>query len=486
VAYYPFDISTGANNDAGAFIASARITTDEGQLDSAPSGDIVQDRRRDARLLSAVLREIVTAMVPHGVKVFVLAFQIIGHIWSKATRRLIPRNLWVARAIDQLSREFDVVFVVITGNISPEDIGDLMTANAYPAYLTQPLAKLHDPGHAALAVTVGSIAHSGTVIAAPQVAIAQAGQPSPFTRSGPGFGEAIKPDFVERGGNLVHDTQFNRVQGNLGTNVTMASGRLTPALQLNNGTSFAAPRVAHHVARIARDLRSAGVTASAPLLKAFLAASSDPVTAIAELTPDAHRSLTGFGLPNGFVATDCHNHSIILFWQGEIKVDRNALFRIHVPGELSTVGRGKKRIVVAIASAPPVQSWGVEEYLGTEMKFRLFRGDRRFSDIEAALQRDEEEENVAPTATNDDMTGHPGITARSVGTLQKASFEWHDHDPNYSAEDYTLAVTLDKASWLADEVDIPLAVVVRIEDTTARFQELYARVSARARARATG
>ncbi|MFO1447484.1 MAG: S8 family peptidase [Opitutaceae bacterium] len=484
VSYYPFDISTGARNAAGAFVASARITNDDGQLDYPFTADIEGDRANESRLLSRTLRDIVEHYHPLGVRIYVLAFQILGHIWSKATRRIVPRNAWLARTIDQLSREFDVVFVTITGNVSPQDIRDLLQEKRHPHYLTLPLAKIHDPGQAALAVTCGSIAHSATVITAPHTPIALVDHPSPFSRSGPGFGDSIKPDFVERGGNLVHDTQLGVVLSNAGTNVLMASGRVTPALQNNNGTSFAAPRVAHHLSLISRDLKSAGIAASAPLLRAFLACSSDLPPEIPDVSSDDHRTLVGHGLPNGFTATDCQNHSVLLYWQGRVDADCNVIFRIHVPSGLSTSGRGPKRIVVAVASAPPVQPWGVEEYLGAEMKFRLFRGDRSYADIEKSLQLEEGEANLASKIANDDMQGDPGITARSTGTLQRAVFAWHDHDPAYSADDYTLAISLSDASWIKPDTLVPLAVTVRLEDRTSRYQQLYARVRAQVQARA--
>jgi subtilisin family serine protease len=483
-AYYPFDISRGATNQGGAFIVSARITNDDGQLDHPITDDIEGDRARESRLLSRVLRDIVTHYHPLGIRIYVLAFQILGHIWSKAARKIVPRNAWLARTIDQLSREFDVVFVAISGNVNAQDIRDLLREKPHPLYLNLPLAKIHDPGQAALAVTCGSIAHSATVIASPHHAIALVDQPSPFSRSGPGFGDSIKPDFVERGGNLVHDTQLDIVLANAGTNVLMASGRLTPAIQNTNGTSFAAPRVAHHLALIGRDLRSAGIAASAPLLRAVLACSSDLPAAVPALSSDESRSLLGYGLPNGFSATECQNHSVLLYWQGNVDADCNVIFRIHVPAELSTSGRGPKRIVIAVAFAPPVQTWGVEEYLGAEMKFRLYRGDRSYQDIEASLQLDDGEENLASKVTADDMVGEPGITARSSGTLQRATFAWQDHDPAYSADDYTLAISLFGASWIKPGVLVPMAVTTRIEDRTSRFQELYSRVKARVQARA--
>jgi hypothetical protein len=117
------------------------------------------------------------------------------------------------------------------------------------------------------------------------------------------------------------------------------------------------------------------------------------------------------------------------------------------------------------------------------MKFRLFRGDTSYEEVEATLQRGDDEVNIAPTESLGDMTGSPGITVRSAGTLQRAVFEWQIHSPDYSVDDYTLGITLMKASWVKPNVEIPLGVVVRIEDTTEQCSELYALVRAKVRAR---
>lgn len=481
-AYYQLEIAGGGENRAAAYIASARITTDEGQLDIPQIENQEEDRRQQARLLSNILREIVQHYRPLGVKIFVLAFQIVGHVWSKAARRLVARSAWVARAIDQLSREHDVLFVTITGNIPPAEIAELNQQQHYPQYLLHPLAKLLDPGQAALAVTVGSIAHGAKVIVAPQAPLALTSQPSPFTRSGPGFADANKPDFVERGGNVVYDAGSGMVSANAGTNVVMASGRLTPALQHGNGTSFAAPRVAHQIALLNRDLRQLGMNASAPLLRAFLAASALRSPESELLDADGNLAVLGYGVPDGIRATNCSNSSALLFWQGDLQADSTAIFRVPVPVEIMEAGRAPKRIIVAVATAPPVQAWGVAEYLGAEAKFWLFRGDQNAEYIEALVQREESETNVAAKVGVDHMPSRLGITRRSVGTLQCDSFEWSDHKEDYSAAEYTLAISLKSATWCAEDTRVPAAIVVRVEDTTGRCQVVYARVRAQVEA----
>lgn len=119
-----------------------------------------------------------------------------------------------------------------------------------------------------------------------------------------------------------------------------------------------------------------------------------------------------------------------------------------------------------MATAPPVQSWGIAEYLGAEMKFRLFCGDKNADQIEALLQRDVDEENIAAKAGVEDLKMNLGINRRSVGTLQRATYEWSVHKEEFSADDYTLAVSLTAASWTKRETLVPTAVIVRLEDTT--------------------
>ena len=483
-AYYNVEYEKGGVNRAAAFIASARVMTDDGQLDAPRVEDANDDVRNQARLLSTILRDVVSHFQPLGVRIFVLSLQLSGHIWSHAHRRQVARNAWTARTLDILSREYGVVFVTITGNVSPNEVGDLLDVSSFPSHLLSPLAKVLDPGHAALAVTVGSVAQSARVIIASHLAIAAPGQPSPFTRSGPGFGDCIKPDFVEFGGNLVRDSKSGTVRPNAGTNVVMASGKLTPALQHQHGTSFAAPRVAHHLAVILSELKALGIEPTASLLRAMLGASATRPPG-SEMLDDKSKdlSLLGYGRPDALTALNCAKHSALLYWQGEIPVDHTAIFRIHVPADLAGQS-GRKRIVVSIASAPPVQQWGVAEYLGAEMKFRLFRGDCDIADVEAKLQREEDEKNEASKLALDDLQTDLGILRRSRGTLQVDTHSWTRHEADFSADDYTLGVALSAASWCKNGERVSVAVVVRVEDTTGNCEVLYERIESRNRARA--
>jgi len=481
-AYHVIDISAGGRHEAVANIISARITNDDGTMDVVEAQEDGTYRLIEAHLLSTTLEKVIAHYAPLDVKLFVLSYNILGSFWSKANHFSIGKRAWVARTLDRLVKKFDVLFIGITGNIDALELADLHNSQPYPTYFANPLAKILDPAQASLAVIVGSISHSATVINARATAIAPEGRPSPFTRSGPGFGNAIKPDFVERGGNSVYETETRQVRDDMGTNVVMASGSLSQVIHRDKGTSFAAPRIAHHAARIITDLqREFGVMPSANLLRALLAASTSMPMDDSTCKSTA-LAVCGHGLPNGKAATDCSQSSVLMFAQGTCKPDNVLFFPVNVPASLSQYGNGRKIIRVAIATAPSVQSWGTQNYTSVKTKFRLFRGDKPLDEIVTKMSIVDPEEDDGtisnPTAGDvEDLGSYWGITLRSVGTLQSDTFEWNLHREDYSTNPYFLAVTLQAVDWNRD-AQIPLAVVVRIEDTTGRCNTLYTEVRA--------
>jgi hypothetical protein len=481
-AYHVIDITKGGRHEAIAKIVSSRITNDNGQLDVVEEQDDGVCCIKTARLLSKTLEEIVNHYAPLGVKIFVLSYSILGHVWSKANQLAIRKRTWLARTIDRLVKQHDVFFVGVTGNIDAQEVAGLHKQQPYPAYFTNPLAKLLDPAQASLAVIAGSVAHSAEVVTAQHItAIAQVGRGSPFTRSGPGFGGAVKPDFVERGGNFVIDSETGKISKNAGTNVVMASGKLTPVLQLDVGTSFAAPRIAFHAAKMIADFREQfGQEPSACLLRAMLAVSAQK-PAVSSLNKPDLLALYGHGQPDGVTATTCSPASVLLFSQEEIEPNKVILFPVFVPVSIVQSGTAKKRISVAVAVAPIVQSWGTQNYTSVKMKFRMFRGDKALEEIRAKIAEVEEaEENAdSPMEEADDLKSSLGVNLRSVGTLQSDVFEWTVHAASYSQQPYTLAVSVQAAEWNRGGVKdskIPFAVVVRIEDTSERCNTLYSEV----------
>jgi hypothetical protein len=466
-SYYALNLYQNAENRGKIWIASARVLNQDNEIE-------------DERLFSKILREVVETFTLIGIKIFNLSLQFINRKLHEEAKRTIPRRSWIARTIDKLSREHNIVFITVTGNISTSNVkyyyGDGL---AYPEYFIDDEASIYDPGQASLAITVGSM--SPTTQAVGQIttamAIAEKHQPSPFTRCGPGINREIKPELVEYGGNYLLD-QNGTVRENPGMNVIMASHQLTPAITHKSGTSFAAPRVAHKMARILYDMQSLGFyDISASLLKALTvnSATYPPYygnfdnfkQAMDEKKPKHWLNVVGYGIPDDIRATECDKYTAILIFQEKIQPNTVKFFEIPVPECLVETPPTKvKRLTVTVVYAPEVQRWGLETYLGTTLKWRMFRGNVDQEEVIKYMSVEEEENDEETGENPKELKFEPGITLRSRGTVQHGICEWKQHKPKYSQNCYTLAIAAYE-KWNRENPDpVPYAVVVRLEDTT--------------------
>ncbi|PZM86031.1 MAG: hypothetical protein DKT66_01090 [Candidatus Melainabacteria bacterium] len=480
-AYQELNISAGAVNRASAWIVSARILDENNEIET--------------QLLSSVLEKVVEHYSELGVRIFNLSVCVRNKPWNEMTRRAAKRSTWVARKIDQLSKKFDVVFIISAGNLTLDAVNAFIADGAdYPAYFQSEECKILDPSQAALAITVGSIVPSTTVLTARSTPIAEQYLPSPFTRVGPGILGEIKPELVDYGGNWVVFGDSDRVTSNAGTNLIMASNKLSPAIAHDAGTSFAAPKVSYKMAQILAELRALfREHISSSLLRAFLVNSSsirrssypnDEIDQFAArfVSVGSLARILGYGTADLSKAVISDQYSAICYYQGVLSPDDVAFFKIPVPKELSR-STGKKRITVTAAFSPDVSQNGLREYLSARMQWRLFRGDATEGDVLAAMSKDVEADTEAEGTdaleevsllgnTEDEETasntkelkaGRFKLRQRSKGTIQHDVFEWKQHKEEYSDNDYVLAVSLFKR-WSSSP--IPLAVVVRIEDVS--------------------
>jgi Subtilase family len=489
-AYYALNLADGAINEGKVWIASARVLDENNQLE-----DIEDTPEVGLRLFSNVLTEIVELYAPLGVKIFNLSIGISSQRWNMLSKRTIPRHSWIARTIDRLCRRHDILFVISTGNIERLDVRAFHeNSECYPKYFLNEEASILDPSQSSLALTVGSVAPTTLVVgvAARAIAIAEQNLPSPFTRTGPGINKEIKPDIVDFGGNYLLDNG-GQVRLNPGTNVVMASHQKSPAIMNSSGTSFAAARGSYKIARILEELQSLRIAISAPLLKAFTINSTSFdflgndlnvfKNSLSSAKNKAYLNVLGYGMADSTKATSCNAHSAILYFQGEITPDNVMYFGIPVPACLAESG-GIKRLTITVVYAPRVQRWGLEQYLGTNLKWKLFRGNVSRDEIISKMSDEGEDVNENDTYASSDCeekqdtnnhiekpkkTGEItkfnfGEKLRSRGTVQHDIYEWKEHLEEYSQSHYTLAIA-SYARWNKKEED-PLAVVVRIEDTT--------------------
>lgn len=501
-AYHRLSLAKDAQNTPHVWIASARV------LDA-------KDKIPENRLFSSLLEQAVKDFSKHGVKVFCLAIGDEEKVWNSKTRKTLPRKSWVARRLDQLSRQYDVVFVISTGNFSKTRITHHINKGvAYPLYFQQEECQLLDPAQAALGITVGAVA--GSTLLGPgahQSPIASKNLPSPYTRRGPGIRGETKPEVVEFGANLAFEELIKRAVENPGLGIRAASNKITPAVGVNFGTSFAAPRVAHHLGRIQGYLESLGIEPNAPLLRAFLVNSAEYPCSEAELSEfqnacsgtdddDICHLLFGHGVPDGVRATSCSDFSTILYWQGEFETDKVYMFDVHIPQELA-LSNSERKMTVTVSFSPEIHTYGIRRYLSADVRWKMFRGDVSRKEITKLMskeseiseddvdefilaQKDFKQKSLFETGEdeNEDLTikplsFHPTMTQRSLGTLQNGSLHWKFHKPEFSQEDYTLAIVT-KKNFGSDRV--PAALVVRIEELGRNIQ-IYQKISQKVRSK---
>ena len=168
---------------------------------------------------------------------------------------------WAA-AIDKLSWEKDILFIVAAGNIRSHDNfvtrpsinAHLQAGRNYPDYLLTSSARIANPSQSFQSLTVGSIAHV-TYENLPLRSIAKADYPSSFSCSGLGLWDTIKPEVVEYGGDYVIDStnlpSFTTPEVVCPQLIRSTRDGGKSVSSDNIGTSFATPKVTHIAAALA-------------------------------------------------------------------------------------------------------------------------------------------------------------------------------------------------------------------------------------------
>ncbi len=166
-----------------------------------------------------------------------------------APKALMSSPSW-ALPLDFLSEQHRVLFVVAAGN--------------YPRMRSWPPSsgingadRIGSPADSLFSITVGSIAHRDT-----ESTCVKAGEPSPFSRRGPGPAYALKPELRHIGGNCDIDGNCHQS----GVISTDGDGGLSEDI----GTSFPVGPIASLAANIFRELDVSDTKTDPELVKALL------------------------------------------------------------------------------------------------------------------------------------------------------------------------------------------------------------------------
>ncbi|MGC7152877.1 S8 family serine peptidase [Paenarthrobacter ureafaciens] len=404
----------------------------------------------------------------------------------------IPSEL--TAVVDQLSRELQVVVVLASGNVSSIPTG-LHWFKDYPHYLNESGSRVAAPGGAALAVTVGAFSEADVPdvnAGGTRLPIAQARQIAPFSRTGPTRGSSKsgtrKPEFVAPGGNWVWDEKLGSYPPDLSVSVVTLeppqAGNSRVA-GFSNGTSLAAPYVAHEIAQISTRYPSA----SPNLLRALTA-----LSCVANTHPDSSEVLdrvgtvaAAYGLPDASRVLESGGNRTILTFQGAIKTNSRIVHRLPIPEEFAAAGAYERHFRVALAFDPPVRR-SRKDYIAGKMHFEFVRShslEEVIATYEAQPSAEEMESDanlkkldLPKGRTRPDMS--PPRTKLSSNTLIRRDFSgawlpededyflivFHDHSPwsesqkrAYETQDYALGIELLDSSRL----DLDLHSLVEVE-----------------------
>jgi len=395
----------------------------------------------------------------------------------------------LAVTLDTLARELGVLFVVPTGNFGGTDEVPADWRAEYPEYLLWTAAALLDPAPALNALTVGSLARRDATFSAQRYQndaaeqpLARRDQPSPFTRSGPSVGNAIKPELVAYGGNWAVNTRtVNRwtVRQGLGEFSTckdFAAGRLFAE---DSGTSFAAPQIAHLAARILVEHPQADHN----LLRALLVAHARWPEASKALLPDKteHLRICGYGKVDDAALDRSTEQDVTLIATDAIPDRCHHFYEIPLPAELLEGRQRTREITVALAHSPAVRTTRIT-YKSCEMEFRLVWAvdlghvTRMFN---AATSRDDYQRIPEATGTR------VGSRNRGAGTVQADTWTLRRVTAQRRMQKLFVVVTRIDEAWgreltLTEE---PYALAVALHDRENAAARLYTQIQARLRAR---
>ena len=254
--------------------------------------------------------------------------------------RTLHMSPW-ASAIDMLSHEKGVLFIVSAGNIKSEthinnNPGILEHLNAgriYPNYLLEASSRIANPAQSKFALTVGSVC-LGTFDDADRRSFGGRDMISSFSRTGLGLWGGIKPEVVEYGGDWVIEKQGSNMTQEQSINPLLVRSGGTGVDRGAIGTSFAAPKITH----IASKLQAAFPDEPVLLYKTLIVQSARlPGNGLTNPTLSTIRTL-GYGIPDIKRAMENSERRVTFVDSSTITAGVARLYTINIPPELRRQG----------------------------------------------------------------------------------------------------------------------------------------------------
>lgn len=367
-------------------------------------------------------------------------------VWGETLDRL---------AYDDGGRGFLIVAAAgnIDGQVSPTlaQVEQWLRDPGYPNFLSDERCRVRNPAQAINVLTVGAyVPQAGAPFHAlghGYQHIGQTNSPSPFTRTGFGYLNEIKPEVVEEGGNWYMDDGGRLIRTAQLTDVAVADSQFATnghLIKFEQGTSVAAPRVAHLAARILEVLPAAG----ADLLRSLIVNSATWPAMMA--SKEETIRLFGYGVPDRNKALEPGGPRCLLYAEETVSIGHAQFFRVPFPADLfDHTPETMIRVSVTLAYRAPVRKSN-RRYRGTILEWKFGqRGEpldqfRQRCSVGRAVQTDDDE--VEEQAIGD-WNWTIGSRLRTRGTTQKDWFE----APAVDFGDELLLAVIGRRGWLPKE-----------------------------------
>lgn len=418
----------------------------------------------------------------NGIKLFNLSIA----SWGPCKTRHM--SAWAA-SIDRLSHEFGIMVVIAAGNIvssshNPQRPGvkeHLEAGRPYPDFLLEPSSRVANPAQSLLGLTVGSVCLNNFLDADRQ-SFGQRHHVSAFSRSGPGLWGCVKPDVVEYGGDFLRERNgFLITQVNSTSTPVVRSGANRTGYAV--GTSFAAPKVMHLLARVAANFPD-----YSPLLfKALLVQSARlPEHVFHNPVPEALRTL-GYGIPDATRALDNNPYRITFVTEGKVAAQKANLYSLAIPQAIRRAGADFEvliEVTLTYTAQPRRTRRRLKSYFGSWLSWESSRLGEDFDLFSSRVLKDMEDPNDDERPLDNQAIRWTISTSPNYGRIvgfkrqdSATQKDWSIVRSNTLPAELSFAVIGHKG-WDKDTAqEIPFALVISLE-AVARLNDIYVPIEA--------
>ncbi len=456
-------------NQLPCFIVNARV------LDA---GCQLPEQLYPPELMEAILDDF------DGIRLFNMS------IASTSPCRVVHMSTWAAK-LDSLIHQRKVLFILAIGNLMsssghPVKLGireHLEAGRTYPQYLLQPSSRLANPAQSMLALTVGSVC-SADFEDPDRISFGKRGYISSFSRCGPGLWQSIKPDVVEFGGDFLREVNGINVSphDNVAVKVVKSGGNRTG---FSVGTSFAAPKVAHIVARLASEFPEESVL----FYKALVVQSARlPEHVFYQPNVNVLRAF-GYGIPDLERALNNNPYRITFIAEGKVAPHQANVYSVKIPPTLSRAGTNYDillEVTLAYTAEPRRTRRRLRSYLSSWLSWDSSKLGENFDVFTNRVLKDMEEPETIVDVEEEDVNNIKWTisTSPTYGLIKQfkrqdspTQKDWAIIKSNKLGEELSFAVVGHKG-WDKDtSSEIPFALSISFE-IIARETEIYSLIEA--------